>query len=245
MFKIFKEQNIKRFEKILAWDNLSSLVLYSKYVLVIIFALMIGRYIRYGFSLINTLPCLIESAIILALMIGAKYILKTVDGNSKQIVIHARIFTTIFSFSTFLLSMFYDIVVKPTNVSVMMYVTLLIISAMFDSYPHDYILFYSFCFVAIVLFEMFFVQPDIFITDTINTVFVILGGSYIVTHRMISKIQPCNGDCKCRVDLQLTSTAAMWDNLLLGGVFCCEISFSMVLLLQCKNFLRFWDILLF
>lgn len=47
MFKIFKEQNIKRFEKILAWDNLSSLVLYSKYVLVIIFALMIGRYIRY------------------------------------------------------------------------------------------------------------------------------------------------------------------------------------------------------
>lgn len=38
--------------------------------------------------------------------------------------------------------MFYDIVVKPTNVSVMMYVTLLIISAMFDSYPHDYILFY-------------------------------------------------------------------------------------------------------
>lgn len=81
MFKIFKEQNIKRFEKILAWDNLSSLVLYSKYVLVIIFALMIGRYIRYGFSLINTLPCLIESAIILALMIGAKYILKTVDGN--------------------------------------------------------------------------------------------------------------------------------------------------------------------
>lgn len=139
MFKIFKEQNIKRFEKILAWDNLSSLVLYSKYVLVIIFALMIGRYIRYGFSLINTLPCLIERAIILALMIGAKYILKTVDGNSKQIVIHARIFTTIFSFSTFLLSMFYDIVVKPTNVSAMMYVTLLIISAMFDSYPHDYI----------------------------------------------------------------------------------------------------------
>ena len=54
--------------------------------------------------------------------------------------------------------MFYDIVVKPTNVSVMMYVTLLIISAMFDSYSHDYILFYSFCFVAIVLFEMFFVQ---------------------------------------------------------------------------------------
>lgn len=98
MFKIFKEQNIKRFEKILAWDNLSSLVLYSKYVLVIIFALMIGRYIRYGFSLINTLPCLIESAIILALMIGAKYILKTVNGNSKQIVIHARIFTTIFFF---------------------------------------------------------------------------------------------------------------------------------------------------
>lgn len=48
MFKIFKEQNIKRFKKILA------------------------------------------------LMIGAKYILKTVDGNSKQIVIHARIFTTIF-----------------------------------------------------------------------------------------------------------------------------------------------------
>ncbi len=162
--------------------------LYSKYVLVIIFALMIGRYIRYGFSLINTLPCLIESAIILALMIGAKYILKTVDGNSKQIVIHARIFTTIFSFSTFLLSMFYDIVVKPTNVSVMMYVTLLIISAMFDSCPHDYILFYSFCFVAIVLFEMFFVQPDIFITDTINTVFVILGGSYIVTHRLIVEI---------------------------------------------------------
>lgn len=39
--------------------------------------------------------------------------------------------------------------------------------------------------------------------------------------------------------------AATWDNLLLGGVFCCEISFSMVLLLQCKNFLRFWDILLF
>lgn len=98
MFKIFKEQNIKRFEKILAWDNLSSPVLYSKYVLVIIFALMIGRYIRYVFSLINTLPCLIESAIILTLMIGAKYILKTVNGNSKQIVIHARIFTTIFFF---------------------------------------------------------------------------------------------------------------------------------------------------
>lgn len=35
---------------------------------------------------------------------------------------------------------------------------------------------------------MFFVQPDIFITDTINTVFVILGGSYIVTHRLIVKI---------------------------------------------------------
>ena len=122
--------------------------------------------------------------------------------------------------------MFYDIVVKPTNVSVMMYVTLLIISAMFDSYPHDYILFYSFCFVAIVLFEMFFVQPDIFITDTINTVFVILGGSYIVTHRLISKIQPCNGDCKCRVDLQLTSTAATWDNLRLAAFSVAKSAFQ-------------------
>ncbi len=31
--------------------------------------------------------------------------------------------------------------------------------------------------------------------------------------------QPCNGDCKYRVDLFLISTAAKWDNLLLGGVF--------------------------
>lgn len=31
--------------------------------------------------------------------------------------------------------------------------------------------------------------------------------------------QPCNGDCKYRVDLQLTNTAVKWDFLLLGGAF--------------------------
>lgn len=42
MLKIFKEQNIKRFEKTLAWDNLVSLVSYSKFALIVILVFMAG-----------------------------------------------------------------------------------------------------------------------------------------------------------------------------------------------------------
>lgn len=188
MLKIFKEQNIKKFEKTLAWDNLVSLVAYSKFALIVILVFMAGRCLIYGFSVINTVPFLIEGAIIIFLLFGSKKVLKVIDKNSKHIVMHARFLTSIFSFSAFLLTMFYDIVVKPTNISVIMYIALLIISAMFDSYPHDYILFYTVCFATIVSFEFFFVPREIFITDTINTLFVILGGAYIITHRLIVKI---------------------------------------------------------
>lgn len=188
MLKIFKEQNIKRFEKTLAWDNLTSLVSYCKFALIVIFVIMIGRCVIYNFSPINTIPFLIEAIILVALLLCSKQVLKTVDKKSKHIVIYVRILTSVFSFSSFLLTMFYDIVIKPTNISVLMYVALLIISAMFDSYPHDYILFYAICFLAIISFEVFFVPRDIFITDTLNTLFVILGGAYIITHRLTVKI---------------------------------------------------------
>lgn len=55
MLKIFKEQNIKRFEKTLAWDNLTSLVSYCKFALIVIFVVMIGRCVIYNFSPINTI----------------------------------------------------------------------------------------------------------------------------------------------------------------------------------------------
>ena len=35
--------------------------------------------------------------------------------------------------------------------------------------------------------------------------------------RMNNLRLPCNGDCKCRVDLYLICNTAKWDNLLLGG----------------------------
>lgn len=188
MLNIFKEQNIKRFEKKLAWDNLTSLISYSKYVLVILFVIMFGRCVMYGITVTNTLPFIIEYAIIITLCICAKRITKKSDQNSKYIVVHAKILTSVFSFSTFFVAMYYDIIIKSTNISVMMYVSLLIISAMFDSYPHDYILFYAACFAAIVSFEAFLVPYDIFWTDTVNTLFVILCGAYLITHRLKVKI---------------------------------------------------------
>lgn len=86
MLKIFKEQNIKRFEKTLAWDNLVSLVAYSKFALIVILVFMAGRCLIYGFSVINTVPFLMEGAIIIFLLFGSKIVLKVIDKNSKHIV---------------------------------------------------------------------------------------------------------------------------------------------------------------
>ena len=112
--KKYKNQDINRFEHILASGNLQSLKYYTKGGALLLIYIMIVRCMLQRYSLINTVPYFIGICMLLTVDFCTKKVLK----NGKNLLTYSKILTTIFSVTFVGLAIFYDTIVQRNDSSV-------------------------------------------------------------------------------------------------------------------------------
>ena len=104
----YKNENINRFEHILASGNLQSLKYYTKGGALLLIYIMIAKSMLLNYTLINIIPFLIGICIRLTVDFCTKRALR----NGKRLLFYSKILTTTFSVTFVGLAIFYDTIVQ-------------------------------------------------------------------------------------------------------------------------------------
>lgn len=180
----YKNENINRFENILASGNLQSLKYYTKGGALLLIYIMIVRSMLFNYTLINIIPFLIGICILLTVDFCTKKALK----NGKNLLTYSKILTTTFSVTFVSLAIFYDTIVQRNNISVLLCAALLITGAIFDSYPTDTLFFLTITFAVALVGKAFLAPREIFWSDLFNCSIMFLASFYISVTKLNKKI---------------------------------------------------------
>ena len=180
----YKNQDINRFDNILASGNLQSLKYYTKGGVLLLIYIMIIRCMLQRYSLINTVPYFIGICILLAVDFCTKRALK----NGKNLLTYSKILTTTFSVTFVGLAIFYDTIVQRNDISVLLCAALLITGAIFDSYPTDTLLFLILTFTVALVGEAYLAPTEIFWRDLFNCSIMFLASFYISVTKLNKKL---------------------------------------------------------
>lgn len=180
----YKNENINRFEHILASGNLQSLKYYTKGGALLLIYIMIAKSMLLNYTLINIIPFLIGICILLTVDFCTKRALR----NGKRLLFYSKILTTTFSVTFVGLAIFYDTIVQRNDISVLLCAALLITGAIFDSYPTDTLLFLISTFTVALVGEAFLAPDIIFWHDLFNCSIMFLTSFYISVTKLNKKI---------------------------------------------------------
>ena len=182
--KKYRNENISRFENILASGNLQSLKYYTKGGSLLLVYIMLTRCLMQGYTLVNTIPFLIGICILLIIDICAKKALKS--GN--KLFFYSRILTNAFSATFVILTIVFDIIIQRNDISVLLCSALLIVGAIFDNYPVDTLIFLLLSFIVALIGEAFLAPSYVFWRDLFNCSIMFIASFYISITKLNKKL---------------------------------------------------------
>lgn len=176
---------IRKYEVFLARDNIKNMGLYCNTMIAVLFLFMIFRCILHGVSVGNIVPFLVTNLITYVIYLFAK----KYQNPKNHTVLISRMLTFSYSTNLCMIAIYYDIIVQPEEYTVFLLVVIVALSAMFNAYPYDHLIFLI-CLLGIsITIEAFFAPQNIFKTDLFNAIIATIIGMFLSVAEMRTKIE--------------------------------------------------------
>lgn len=176
---------IRKYEVFLARDNIKNMGLYCNSMIAVLFLFMIFRCILHGVSVGNIVPFLVTNLITYVIYRFAK----KYQNPKNHTVLISRMLTFSYSTNLCMIAIYYDIIVQPEEYTVFLLVVIVALSAMFNAYPCDHLIFLI-CLLGIsITIEAFFAPQNIFKTDLLNAIIATIIGMFLSVAEMRTKIE--------------------------------------------------------
>lgn len=176
---------IRKYEVFLARDNIKNMGLYCNAMIAVLFLFMIFRCILHGVSVGNIVPFLVTNLITYVIYLFAK----KYQNPKNHTVLISRMLTFSYSTNLCMIAIYYDIIVQPEEYTVFLLVVIVALSAMFNAYPCDHLIFLI-CLLGIsITIEAFFAPQNIFKTDLLNAIIATIIGMFLSVAEMRTKIE--------------------------------------------------------
>ncbi len=180
----YQDEDIRKYDEELAKGNLQSLAVYSVMGIAVLLLYLIVRCVHEGFRTAMDLPLLAVVFLFAVLYMASK----TEAEYGRKRCGRIRCMLVIFSLLWYLTGIFYDIILTPDEVSLMVCLALFAIPCLFDIIPADSLRLNGAVYLLLVISEFIFASPKVRGTDLAYFAIVLLMGMFVGWNKASSKI---------------------------------------------------------
>ncbi len=180
----YQDEDIRKYDEELAGENLSSLAVYSIMGIAVLLLYLVVRCVREGFRTAEDLPLLAVAFLFAVLYLASK----TEMDYGRIRCGRIRCMLVIFSLLWYLTGIYYDIILHPADVSLMICLALFAIPCLFDFIPADSLCLHGAVYLLLVVSEFAFASPKVRGTDLAYFAIVLLMGMFVGWNKASSKI---------------------------------------------------------
>lgn len=180
----YRDESVQKYEGSLAKDNLKSVSAYSVMGIIVLLVSLLLRCLVHGIHAVEDLPLLAGSFMFAVLYAAAR---SELDYNQRRIKA-SRALIILFSVLCYLLGIYYDLLLRPQEVSVMICLTFFAIPCLFEFFPIHNLLLNVPAWFLILMVEYFVAAPDVFRKDIFFYAVSLFMGTFVGWHKASGKI---------------------------------------------------------
>lgn len=180
----YQDEDIRKYDENLARGNLHSLAVYSVMGIAVLLLYLVVRCVQEGFCTVEDLPLLAVSFLFAVLYLASKTEMEYGHRRCGRI----RGMIAVFSLLWYLTGIYYDIILHPSDASLMVCLALFAIPCLFDFIPADSLRLHGAVYLLLVISEFAFASPKVRGTDLAYFAIVLLMGMFVGWNKASGKI---------------------------------------------------------